>query len=220
MGALLDDFFAQPNKVGNGRTLSAHLTSPQKVEVEESQRLICEYGCTRTLEIGLALGASAVGIAEISNGTRHVALDPFQHDFDNIGLNEIKRLGLADKFEFVPERSEDYLHRCAVLGSTFDFIFIDGYHTIGQKVTDVFLADKCLEPGGIVAIHDAFIPASVYAVEYLQTELGYHVLPLKADAKWKLPARMVRYGKRHGLRFAREVVPYVCRSVVALRKPR
>jgi predicted O-methyltransferase YrrM len=217
MGKLLDDFYGTPAKTdGTGITHHLGKTSPTIDEVHTLQRLLTENGFRRTLEIGLALGGSAVGIAEVAIAP-HTVLDPFQHHAGNVGLNELARLGLDNKIEFHAIRSEEFLHDCVLSGRQFDFVFIDGGHSIGQKVTDVFLADKCLAPGGMIVLHDAFLRSSVAAVDYLHREAGYSLVQLPADVRWKRAARLVRYTRRFGMWYA-PVIRAIHRSLVALKK--
>jgi predicted O-methyltransferase YrrM len=222
MKSKTESFFSANSKEGeDGAFYRLDSASIRICEAYELQRLIQDNRPTRTLEIGLALGASAVAITEVldCSASKHTVIDPFQVSAGNVGLRELDRLGLLSRVEFLPIRSEDFLAECCRTKTDFDFIFHDGAHTIGNKVADAFFADRCLRPGGIIAFHDAFLYSTAACIRYLARELGYELLVLKADVSWRRFLRVPKYTFRHGLWFGLSVVPRVCRSLVALRKP-
>jgi hypothetical protein len=102
MSNKVKDFFTSETKLGSdGKEYQPADSSLRLDEALELQRLVTESRSCETLEIGLALGASAVAISEAQerNGTsaRHVVLDPFQIAFGNVGLRELDRLGLRHR---------------------------------------------------------------------------------------------------------------------------
>jgi predicted O-methyltransferase YrrM len=224
MQTKLQQFFAAEEKVGaDGQLYRPASTSLRLWEALELQRLVSESSASETLEIGLALGASAVAIAEAlehkGSVARHVVLDPYQADYGNVGLRELERLGLLHRVEFKPVFSHDFLHDCSKQGRRFDLIFNDGAHSVGSKVADTFLADRCLKPGGFLAFHDAFIFAVAASVRYLARELGYEVVHLLPDSRFKRLLRALKYGSALGCWYGTKVVPSTAGAVVALRKP-
>ena len=84
MTSKINDFFNSPQgKLGNnGREYHIDLTSLRLSEAMALQNLVLQSKAKHTLEIGLALGASAIAIAEAleRNGddTLHVALELYQ----------------------------------------------------------------------------------------------------------------------------------------------
>jgi predicted O-methyltransferase YrrM len=219
----LNDFFSSPIKIGdNGKEYSIDRTSLQMIEARTLQKLVAESNAKRTLEIGLALGSSAVAIAEMlekGNGdVHHIALDPFQADFGNVALRELERLGLRHLVEFRAEPSEEFLPHAVKSGLRFDLILDDGSRTIGQKVTNTFFGDRCLNPTGILVFHDAFIPSAAASIRYLLQERGYELIKLVPDSHWKRWLRALKYWRVHGFWYAFRVVPCSCRSLVAVRK--
>lgn len=220
----LADFYSSPLKVGdNGREYPIDKTSLQLIEARTLQRLVKESGAKQTLEIGLALGSSAVAIAEVlekdGKDVHHIALDPFQTDFGNVALAELERLKLDHLVEFRAEPSEEFLPTMVKSKRRFDLIFDDGSRTIGQKVTNTFFADRCLRDGGVLVFHDAFIPSAAASVRYLLRERGYELISLEPDSRWKRWLRALRYWRVHGSWYAFRVIPRTCRSLVAVRKP-
>jgi len=223
MQTRIQTFYSTPVKLGSdGREYHLSATSLRQIEAEVLYQLVAKSGAVRTLEIGLALGASAVAIADALNSQSiehcHVVLDPYQHHFGNVGLLELERLGLKNRVEFHQVSSEDFLHDASKNGARFDLIFNDGSHMMGSKVTSAFLGDRCLRVGGIFAFHDTFLHSTAACVRYLVQECGYEPVSLQPDSIFKRWARSVKYLGVHGPWFAINIIPTTCRSLVALQK--
>jgi predicted O-methyltransferase YrrM len=219
----INDFFASPVKLGtDGKEYRPSSTSVHFGEALTLHNLVLKLGSTRTLEIGLALGGSAIAIGEAleSRGgeSHHVALDPYQRAFGHVGVSELERLGLSQRVEALSVHSEEFLQEAVIEGRRFDLIFNDGPHSIGHKVTNTFFADRCLEVGGVLAFHDAFISSTATSVRYLVAERDYEVIPLPSDSKVRRSLRMLKYGLAFGRWYGLHIVPFTCRSLVALRK--
>lgn len=78
------------------------------VKVSEAQFIhdfIRDNNLKRTLEIGLAYGRSAAYIIT-ATGSRHIAIDPFQDKYQNLGLANLKSLKLDKYLDF----RNDYSH--------------------------------------------------------------------------------------------------------------
>lgn len=199
-------------------------TSPSESEALILARLAYSTRPAASLEIGLALAASCIGIVaareHLKFGTRHVALDPFQETRSgSVGLLEIERAGFKDSVSWVPEKSEDYLAAASARGERYDFIFIDGAHGVGQVVTDAFLCDRVLNSGGILVFHDGLLFSTLAAVRHLVEECNYSLISLPSDSRIKTSLRKVRYLTRLGTWYAMNVIPKIHGSLVALRKP-
>jgi len=220
--SLISEFFSEPVKTGvDSKCYALDATSVRLSEAFQLQNLVLKVKASKTLEIGCALGASAVSISEaVRNqpGGKHVVLDPYQEAFGHVGIREIERLGLKAVVEFHPVRSEEFLQAAVKNNQQFDFVFNDGGHGIGQKVSDTFFAERILAVGGILAFHDAFLDSTVSCVRYLLKECQFEIVYLEPDSKLKRIARIAKYGLRHGFWFSTKVVPFTHRSLVAVRK--
>lgn len=220
---VIEAFYAVPVKKGNdGSSHYVALSSLNRREVEVLSEVVQRFKPAKTLEIGLALAASCMAIisAKKSVGLRekHIALDPFQSKFTkNAGLLELERLSLTDGLDFVSEFSEIFLVKAFTAGQKFDFIFIDGSHTIGQAVTDAFLADKVLNKDGIIAIHDSILFSTAASVKYLIKECNYTAV-LDRKYNYKVVGRMIKHVGKLGIWYARNVIPRIESSLVVLQK--
>jgi predicted O-methyltransferase YrrM len=146
-----------------------------QVTLEEALRLystVRELKPANTLEIGCCAGASGLAILKAleDNGLgTHYAVDPFQTSYaGNMGRNGKKekpdhRLRF---FETFPERPSSELPRV-------QFAFIDASHLFDLTMLDFVLIDKWLEPGGVLALHDAWLPAIKKVVRFVLTNREY-----------------------------------------------
>jgi predicted O-methyltransferase YrrM len=127
------------------------------------------------LEIGLAYGFSTqflLGGLQRRGGGRLLAIDPHQSgDWHGIG----RRLagdtvaaveGLA--FRCIEERSAWALPSLEGSGERFDLIFVDGYHRFDDVLLDVTAAARLCRPGGVIVLHDMWLPSVRAVVAFLQ----------------------------------------------------
>lgn len=134
----------------------------------------------RTLEIGLASGASAITImsARSPGGDRHIALDPLQQSqFGGQAVERIKRLGLASEFKMAESFSYVLLPLLWIKhAARFDFIFIDASHMFDQTMIEWFYADKLIDVGGVIGFDDCHFPMVQAVVNFVETNCPYTVI--------------------------------------------
>ncbi|MDQ4086456.1 MAG: class I SAM-dependent methyltransferase [Pseudomonadota bacterium] len=141
-----------------------------------------------TAEVGCAYGLSSLHICEAIQGragAHHVIVDPFQNtNWKGIGVSNLRRSGI-DFFELIEEGSEFALPRLAKeRRGTFDFVFIDGWHTFDHTLIDLFYANLMIKVGGIIVIDDCSKPAVAKAVTYVSRYPAYEVLA-QSDRSWR-----------------------------------
>jgi predicted O-methyltransferase YrrM len=130
--------------------------------------LVRKNNFKKTLETGLGLGLSAASIITASQ-SRHVAIDPFQPDYENCGLRNIEKLGLAGDLEFHADFSHSVLPRLLDEKRTFEFIFIDGNHKFDGQFVDFYYASLLIEKNGIIVLHDTWMRPTTYLINYIKT---------------------------------------------------
>jgi predicted O-methyltransferase YrrM len=138
------------------------VTNP--LEGRHLYNLVRDNKFTHTLEIGLAMGASAAWICEAHKqngiGGMHTAIDPNQHtQYDSMGIELIKRCGLykyLKLMELPSYRALPKLVEQVIKGTIprFQLIYIDGWHTFDSTVLDFYYADLILEVGGVIVLDD------------------------------------------------------------------
>jgi len=125
-----------------------------------------------TLEIGLAFGFSTVYfLAAIrANGKgHHVALDPYQNNWNGIGLAREKVLGTEPGiFEFSSEDSIQGLAQFAREQRRFGTIFVDGSHRFDDVLIDFSLASFVCESGGHIILDDMWMPSIELVASFIR----------------------------------------------------
>lgn len=99
----------------------------------------------RILEIGCAIGYSAILMAEeLSEGGKIITLE-YNSDMVSIARENIEKAGMSDKIEVIEADAKEYLSQ---MDDTFDMIFLDG-----PKAHYIYMLDDCvrlLRSGGII----------------------------------------------------------------------
>src|ERR1700674_1660943 len=111
-----------------------------------------------SLEIGLAQGISALAIlaAIAANGSGHnYVIDPFQNKYADCGEAMIALAGLTDRHTFLERFPEEEVPQLPRL----QFAFIDSSHLFDFTMMEFLLVDKKLDVGGVVALHDLWMPS-------------------------------------------------------------
>jgi predicted O-methyltransferase YrrM len=148
-------------------------------ECEALRGWVLREGATRTVEIGLGYGISALHICEglLANAgptARHVAIDPYQATrFSDCGLQFLDEAGVARLVEHHAEESLTALGRFLVEGKTFDLAFVDGNHRFDGVFPDLVYLGRLVRPGGILFLDDYQLPAVARATSFFVTNLGW-----------------------------------------------
>jgi predicted O-methyltransferase YrrM len=128
----------------------------------------------RTLEVGLACGASALPLAALHRkydpeGTgQHTAIDPFQADLDDAGLNQIACDGLATHFRHLREPSLSALPRLLAEGERFQLVYVDGSHLYEDVFIDAFYGIRLLDKDGVIAFDDSTWPDVAKVISFIE----------------------------------------------------
>ena len=135
---------------------------------------------TRTIEIGLAYGVSALHICrallELGNAdAQHVVLDPFQASFADCGLQVLEEAGVRSLVEFHAEMSQIALPKFLKEQRRFDFAFLDGNHRFDSVFVDLFYLGRLLRKGGVIFLDDYQLPGIRCAVSFYVKNLNWRV---------------------------------------------
>jgi predicted O-methyltransferase YrrM len=152
-----------------------HDIFPVAVYASEGEALrewVLREGATRTIEIGLGYGISALQVCEgllgnVDPTARHVALDPYQATrFANCGLQFLEEAGIAQMVEHHAEESQIVLPRFLGEARRFDLAFVDGNHRFDGVFLDLVFLGRLVRMGGIVFVDDYQLPAVARAVSF------------------------------------------------------
>jgi len=159
-----------------------HKLFPVAASAAEGEALrdwILREKATRTVEIGLGYGISALhicdGLLENSGkASRHVAIDPNQTTrFSDCGLQFLDEAGVGDMVELHAEDSQISLPRFLDEARSFDFAFIDGNHRFDRVFVDLFYLGHLVRRGGIIFLDDYQLPGVARAASFFTSNLGW-----------------------------------------------
>jgi predicted O-methyltransferase YrrM len=156
---------------GKAQALESNVSQAEALELYTAVRkLRPEY----SVEIGLAHGVSSLAIlsAIAANGTgHHYVIDPFQANYGYCGEAMIQRAGfqkLHSLLERFPEEVLPYL-------PGLRFAFIDSSHLFDLTLVEFVLIDKKLDVGGILALHDAWMPYIQAVLRFILANRAYEI---------------------------------------------
>jgi len=176
VAAFLDRAYASETVLdAAGAPLEILPHSIQRRAGEALRDLAMAEGAVRTLEVGLALGISALFLCQavLEGGGRHTAIDPFQEEsWNGAGLRTLRDAGVTDVVDVIEEESQLALPRMVSEGREFDLGFVDGDHRFEGVFLDLYYMTRLLRPGGVVVVDDMWMPSVRVAVSYVERNLA------------------------------------------------
>src|ERR687896_1137976 len=174
----------------DGNTLALRPHSVERAQGEALRDLAVAEGAERTIEVGLALGMSALFLCQavLRHGGRHVAIDPFQREsWNGAGVRTLREAGVEGLVDVIEEESQLALPRLVGEGREFDFAFVDGDHRFEGVFLDVYYMARLVRPGGLVVVDDMWMPAVRMAVAYVERNLDATLEPdaLPTAFRWR-----------------------------------
>lgn len=183
-------------------------------------RVFQEFKPQRTMEIGLAFGASALAFTRLfalqGEGPRsqHTAIDPFQEKkdvWDSTGLLAIEKRGLSGYLRFISESSSLALPQLVMEKAQFDMIYIDGSHIFENVFVDFFYCRQLLSQKGIMLFDDSSNRHVKKVIKFIETNFDGRLnslsLNLYQTDKNKLIYRIAEYLGKTQLRAFQKVGP-------------
>lgn len=174
--------------------------SPIKTaEAEFIYHFLKEKGIKSTLETGFAYAKSASHIIAATQ-SNHVVIDPFQENYQSLGLANIKRLGFEDYLTYYDDFSHNVLPQLVKENKEFEFIFIDGDHKFDGELIDFYYADLLLKDQGYILMHDTWMRSTRLVMSFIHNnrkDYQYINTPLRNFALY----RKVGKDQRNGMHF-------------------
>lgn len=163
-----------------GETIELRSNLPA-VSALKLQQLVAEHRPARTLEVGFAMGVSALAILYGASEHRHTAIDLTQRrrwpdGWSGAGLEMVERAGFGDRFEYVEGFSHEAMPRLLAGGRKFDLIFIDSWHSFDVTFVEFFYADLMLNDGGLLILDDVHLPGVHLVCDFIETHKDYERL--------------------------------------------
>jgi predicted O-methyltransferase YrrM len=178
---VLDEMLSTGRTIGrSGKEFSALASNSTLNNLRFIQQTMRERRPKRTLEVGLAFGASALVFCSEHQrlghepAKQHVALDPYQPYpmLDEAGVHAVERAGLSSFLDYRPEFSEFALPRFLETGERFDLIYIDGSHLFENVFIDAFYSARLLNDGGWMALDDSSDPHIAKVNDFIRSNLN------------------------------------------------
>ncbi len=163
----ISDYFRL--KIYSDKNIKKISSAVNTLEGNYISKVITKNNFKKCLEVGLAHGLSSIYILKNKN-TSLISIDPFQKSqWDNDGLKFIKHFNFDKRHELIEKKSYDALPELLNKNKekSFDFIFIDGFHTFDYTLIDFFYSDLLLKINGIIIIDDALHQGVRQCCEYL-----------------------------------------------------
>lgn len=132
-----------------------------------------------SLEIGLAYGISTLQILKSLGNTgqnfQHIVMDPFQHEWNSIGLLNIERSGYKDHVKFYADRSTAVLPRLQSENIQIQFAYIDSTKVFDHLLVDVHYITAMMDNGGILVLDDCDFPGIRLLARFLAHHPSFEV---------------------------------------------
>lgn len=143
--------------------------------------LIYRNRFTSTLEVGCAMGASAVWMCQahvdLAMQGQHVSIDPNQTtQYLNIGRKNVQDAGSGHHHSVIELPSYRALPKLLDEGRQFELVFVDGWHTFDYTLVDFFLADLLIPIHGVIVVDDIKHPSVTKTIRYIQTNYPHYQL--------------------------------------------
>jgi len=177
LGRLVRDGTAEARSDGTVHSLFPVAVGP--AEGAAIRSWVVREAATRTIEVGLGYGISALFVCEglLTSGApdiHHVAIDPNQDTrFASCGLQFLDEAGVIGMVEHHAGESQTILPRFVSEGRRFDLAVIDGNHRFDAVFVDLYYLGRLLRPGGIVFVDDYHLPGIARAASFFVTNLGW-----------------------------------------------
>lgn len=182
-----------PDAGGREHDLAPHSIEP--ADGEALRDLAIAEGATRTIEVGLALGMSALWLAQAivaadAKDAGHVAIDPFQEEsWNGAGLATLRAAGVEGVVEVIEEESALALPALVRERREFDLAFVDGDHRFEGVLFDLAFMDRLVRPGGLIVVDDMWMPSVRLAVAYVERNLDLTLEPDVLPGGFSWPRR-------------------------------
>lgn len=161
------------NQRGETVELSSNVSGAETALLHHTVR---ERSPAASVEIGFAQGVSTLAILDAlrRNGRgHHHVIDPFQSNDDNCGRAMVRRARLDEHYTFYERFADEVIPGLPRL----QFAFIESSHLFDLTLSEFVLVDRRLDVGGVVGLHDMWMPAQQSAARYILANRDYTVWP-------------------------------------------
>jgi|LauGreDrversion4_2_1035121.scaffolds.fasta_scaffold45853_3 predicted O-methyltransferase YrrM len=144
----------------------------KKEEGENITKLMKKYDLKKCIEVGMAFGISATYILTGNKNASLISIDPFQStQWENYGMKLLKEFKIEKNHKLMEEKSYIALPKILMEHGeeSFDFVFIDGWHTFEMTNIDFFYATHLIKKGGIILVDDALHSSVAQSIRFFDS---------------------------------------------------
>ncbi|MBF2000268.1 MAG: class I SAM-dependent methyltransferase [Synechococcales cyanobacterium M58_A2018_015] len=163
----------------SGKTFERLGAASTKNNLLALRSLMLEFKPQRTLEIGLAFGASCLTLAASHRDLnhqadrQHVAIDPYQSTvWDDTGRLALQKAGLLEYVDIRENPSCVVLAELLAKKRNFDLIYIDGSHLFEDVFVDFYYSGRLLAPNGLMLFDDSADPHIRKVLEFIDSNFS------------------------------------------------
>jgi predicted O-methyltransferase YrrM len=158
----------------DGKIIKIH-SAIKSPEMNTIINIIKKNNYKKCLEVGMAFGISAFSILS-NKSCKLISIDPNQSkQWESNGVKLLKEFGFNKRHKLIEKPSYEGLPEVLKKNkNTFDFIFIDGWHTFDYTLVDFFYSNLLLKVGGTIIIDDALHNGVSAFVKYLDTNYKFY----------------------------------------------
>jgi len=158
----------------DGKIVKIH-SAIKSPEMNTIINIIKKNNYKKCLEVGMAFGISAFSILT-NKSCKLISIDPNQSkQWESNGVKLLKEFGFNKRHKLIEKPSYEGLPEVLKKNKgTFDFIFIDGWHTFDYTLVDFFYSNLLLKVGGTIIIDDALHNGVCAFVKYLDTNYKFY----------------------------------------------
>ena len=188
---------------------------------------VIEVGCASGMStLHISRGRLSAGLLDGPSGLR--AIDPKQTThWDSIGRMHLQQAGLGDVVSIDERPAHAVLPELLAQGLRVSFAFLDGWHMLDYAMIESFYVDLMLDVGGVIALHDLWMPGlQQFACfwltnrEYEAVTIGFkdsggpHLVPVPCESTHREVGDLLHTPRI----FTDRVLPFVDHSVLLMRK--
>jgi predicted O-methyltransferase YrrM len=178
-----------------GQCMPLHSELPAE-EGAVLQHWLREACARKVLEVGCAYGISSLYICEAledMESEHYHVIDAFQDSqWHGIGRAHLEMAAPGAAITFHEVLSELCLPRLLEQGLSFDFAYVDGWHTFDQVMLEFYYINRMLDVGGVIVFDDIHLPSQQKVLAFIETCPAYTSLALPDTVRNSLRAKVRR----------------------------
>mgnify|MGYP006269777939 CR=1 FL=1 len=171
-----------------------------KEQGEFLQEIIRKAQVKVSLEVGLAYGISTLFICEILkdiNAKTHIVMDPYQSNWKDIGLKNIKEAGYENLVDFRRKFAHEVLPELFQNNIKIDFAYLDASKVFDVVLVNIYYITKLLNVGVFMVLDDCDWPGIRKVCRFLAKHPSFKVFSTfqkdSENIKYKIASKIISY---------------------------